>query len=96
MPSVRLWASTDRVDIDVAVRLVDHDHEGRSILLCDGITRLRFAQSTREQQFVAPGDSAEVTVTLDPVCHTFLPGHCDRADSERLQRTPIRREPMQR
>jgi hypothetical protein len=75
VPSVRLWASTDRVDIDVAVRLIDADSQGRSILLSDGITRLRFAQSTREELFVAPGDSAEVSVTLDPVCHTFLPGH---------------------
>lgn len=72
---VKLYVSSDREDTDFAVRLSDVYPDGRSMLVVDGIWRMRFRKSTKEAQLMKPGQKYEVTIPLGPTAQTFLKGH---------------------
>lgn len=63
--SARLSISTDTGHADVFTRLCDVDAQGRSINICDGLTRMR----TTEQ---AP---SQVTAPMSSTAHRFATGH---------------------
>ena len=50
-----LWVSTTALDSDVAVRLTDVYPDGRSMLVLDGIRRLRYRESLQQAKPVVPG-----------------------------------------
>jgi predicted acyl esterase len=70
-----LFVSSDAVDTDVAIRLVDVHPDGRSMLLADGIRRLSLRQSFKEHEYLKPGAIYEVEVRTPAVANTFLAGH---------------------
>ncbi|MHC4455477.1 MAG: CocE/NonD family hydrolase [Planctomycetota bacterium] len=72
---VRLFISSDRKDTDFAVRLSDVYPDGRSMLVTDGIQRMRFRKSLRHPELMEPGRIYECMVTLVPTAQTFLAGH---------------------
>jgi putative CocE/NonD family hydrolase len=72
---VELFMSCDRTDTDVSVRLCDVYPDGRSMILTDGIQRARFRESTATEVLLEPNVTTEMTVTLEEMAHTFLPGH---------------------
>ncbi|MBN1447139.1 MAG: CocE/NonD family hydrolase, partial [Bacteroidetes bacterium] len=67
--------SADRLDTDIAVRLCDVYPDGRSIILTDGIHRARFRNGTDREVLLVPNGRTSLTVTLEDIAHTFLPGH---------------------
>jgi polyhydroxybutyrate depolymerase len=72
---MKLHVSSDRVDTDFAVRLCDVYPDGHSMLITDGIHRMRFRESLEKEKFMKPGEVYEVTVILTPTAHTFLKKH---------------------
>ena len=72
---VRLCVSSDRFDTDFAVRLCDVYPDGRSMLVTDGIRRMRFRYSYREEKLMVPGEIYCVTIDLSTTALTFLKGH---------------------
>ena len=75
--NVNLWISSDRLDTDVAVRLTDVFPDGRSMLLEDGIMRLRFRNGFRAQDtsFLQMGEVYDISISLDDLAVTILSGH---------------------
>lgn len=72
---VRLYVSSDRLDTDIAVRLCDVYPDGRSMLVTDGIRRLRFRDSYTREELLEPGKIYAVTIDLPATALTFLKGH---------------------
>jgi uncharacterized protein len=70
-----LYTSSDQRDTDFAVRLTDVYPDGRSILVTDGIQRMRYRHSLEKAELIDPGKVYEVTVKLPPTATTFLKGH---------------------
>lgn len=74
-PKAELYVSSDREDTDFAVRLTDVYPDGRSILVADGIWRMRYRNSLEEEELMRPGQIYMVTVPLNSTGQTFLKGH---------------------
>ena len=72
---VAVTLSSDRTDTDIAVRLCDVHPDGRSIILSDGIRRMRFRDGTRSESALTPGVPYTTGITLPDIAHTFLSGH---------------------
>ena len=92
-PKVKLYVSSDCVDTDFAIRLFDVYPDGKSMLITDGIHRMRYRDSLEEPMLMKPGDTYSVTVKLDPTAQTFLKGHRIRiivssSDYPRFERNP--------
>ncbi|MBS1910574.1 MAG: CocE/NonD family hydrolase [Bacteroidetes bacterium] len=80
--TISLSAGSDRTDTDYGVRLCDVDANGRSILLTQGIQRLRFRNGVAPKDTAAgtPGTVYTVNVVLQNIAHTIMPGHRLRID----------------
>jgi predicted acyl esterase len=72
---VKLFVSSDRRDTDFVVRLCDVYPDGRSMLVTDGIRRMRFRNSYIEEELMEPGKIYTVTIELPNTALTFLKGH---------------------
>ena len=79
-PEVKLYVSSDREDTDFAVRICDVYPDGRSVLLRQGIHKLRFRNSLENPELLTPGEIVEIAIGFDDMAHTFLPGHKIRID----------------
>jgi uncharacterized protein len=77
-----LYFSSDRKDTDVAIRITDVYPDGRSMLVLDGIRRLRFRNGffATDTAAMIPGQVYEVDVLAMNSAITFLPGHKIRID----------------
>jgi predicted acyl esterase len=64
-PRVELWFASDRPDTDVTAFLAHVDRQGRSILLGEGVLRLRFRESTERTTPLVPGEVYRIEVELD-------------------------------
>ncbi|KAF5030766.1 hypothetical protein DSECCO2_634760 [anaerobic digester metagenome] len=82
-PKVILQIKSDCKDTDFAARLTDVYPDGRSMLLVDGIRRVRFREGFTTSDTTFMSDSSAVYVVeieLNPTSHTFLAGHRIRLD----------------
>jgi predicted acyl esterase len=81
-PLVKLFVSSDRKDTDFAVRLTDVYPDGRSMLLSEGIKRMRFRNgyTTGDTASMIPSQIYEVEIELKNTSVTFLAGHKIRID----------------
>lgn len=73
-PTASLWVTSDAEDTDFIVRLVDVEPGGRATNLSEGIMRMRYRDGRNDSWMVA-GEPVEVAIRLDPVAHSFMPGH---------------------
>lgn len=71
----KLWVATDAKDTDFTVKLMDVYPDGRRMLVLDGITRLRHRNTTEKDEFVTPGQVAEIEVDLWSTALIFNKGH---------------------
>jgi len=80
--TVALACSSDRYDTDVSVRLCDVYPDGRSMLITQGIRRLRFRNGSRpsDTASVPSGQTVWATVALQNTAITIPPGHRLRID----------------
>ncbi|RME04551.1 MAG: CocE/NonD family hydrolase, partial [Deltaproteobacteria bacterium] len=62
--SAVLYVSSSAVDTDFTVKLTDVYPDGRSILLLDGILRMRYREGFDREVFMEPGTIYEITVDL--------------------------------
>jgi predicted acyl esterase len=71
----RLWVSSDRKDTDFVILLTDVYPDGRSMLVGEGIRRMRLRNSPSHEELMTPGEIYPVTVELESTALTFQPGH---------------------
>jgi len=81
-PTVHLFVTSDRKDTDFSIRLTDVYPDGRSMLLSEGIKRLRFRNGFKasDTSNIVPGTIYHITVDLPELANTFLTGHKIRVD----------------
>ncbi|HAA54385.1 MAG TPA: hypothetical protein DCE42_06495, partial [Myxococcales bacterium] len=75
---VTLWVKTDAKDTDFTAMLTDVYPDGRSMLISEGIVRLRYRNGTQKEEFVTPGTAVEVTIDLGHTAMAFPKGHAFR------------------
>ncbi len=73
--TARLWVSSSALDTDFTVKLTDVYPDGRSMLVLDGILRMRFRQGDTNEVLMTPGEVYEVEVDLWSTAITFNSGH---------------------
>ncbi|MEI6852747.1 MAG: CocE/NonD family hydrolase [Bacteroidota bacterium] len=80
--SVHLFVASDRKDCDFAVRLTDVYPDGKSMLVSDGIRRMRFRDgfTAADTSSMVSGQVYEAVIDLPDVALTFLTGHKLRVD----------------
>jgi uncharacterized protein len=81
-PVAHLFVTSDRKDSDFSLRLTDVYPDGRSMLLYDGIKRLRFRDgyTAADTSIIMPGTVYPITIELPEIANTFLAGHKIRVD----------------
>lgn len=72
---MKLWASSDCPDTDFTGKLTDVYPDGRSMLVCDGIRRVRYRNAFETPEFVEPGAVVELTIDLWSTSIIFSQGH---------------------
>lgn len=79
---VQLKVSSNRLDTDFDVRLTDVYPDGRSMLVNDGVVRMRFRSglTAADTANMQPGQVYPVVITLPATALTFLAGHKIRLD----------------
>jgi len=79
---LHLKISSDKVDTDIAVRLTDVYPDGRSMLVNDGIMRMRFRSglTLAQTSMMVPGIVYDCVIELPNTSITFLAGHKIRID----------------
>jgi hypothetical protein len=77
-----LYVSSDQFDTDFSIRLTDVYPDGRSMLVSDGITRMRFRNgfTTNDTASMVPGTVYPVDIVLPTSAITFKAGHRIRLD----------------
>jgi putative CocE/NonD family hydrolase len=71
----KIFISSSAVDTDLSVRLCDVYPDGRSMLIAEGMQRLRHRRSTAQPQPLTPGQIEEVTVDCWSTSQIFNTGH---------------------
>jgi putative CocE/NonD family hydrolase len=73
--TLTLFVSSSAPDTDFTGKLVDVYPDGRAILLCDGIQRMRYRRGLDNPALMRQGEVCEITVDLVATANRFLPGH---------------------
>ncbi len=69
------FVSSDRPDTDFMAILTDVYPDGRSMLVTEGIQRMRFRNTSSKEEFLEAGTTYAVTVALNNTALTFPAGH---------------------
>jgi uncharacterized protein len=72
---VNLFVSSDRTDTDFTAILSDVYPDGRSMLVTEGIQRMRFRNGASKEELIKPGEVYPVTIRLTNTALTFRKGH---------------------
>lgn len=72
---LKLSVSSDRADTDFTAILTDVYPDGRSMLVTEGIRRMRFRNTTSKEDLMRPGEIYPITIELTNTALTFLKGH---------------------
>lgn len=80
--SVHMKVSSNKLDTDFAVRLTDVYPDGRSMLVNDGIFRMRFRDglTAADTSVMVPNQIYDCVIDLPNTALTFLAGHKIRVD----------------
>jgi predicted acyl esterase len=70
-----IYVSSDAADTDVTVKLCDVYPDGRSMLVADGILRLRYRESFETPKLLTPGEVCEARVDLWSTSLVVAKGH---------------------
>jgi len=74
-PRVILYVSSNCLDTDFTLRLCDVYPDGKSMLVMDGIRRMRFRESFESETLMTPGEIYQIEIKLPYTALTFLQGH---------------------
>lgn len=72
---LKLHVSSDRLDTDFTAVVTDVYPDGRSMLVTEGIRRMRFRNTTSREELMTPGEVYAVTIELTNTAITFRKGH---------------------
>ena len=72
---VRLWVSSTAPDTDFTAKLTDVYPDGRSMIVLDGILRMRHRNSFEKSELMEPGKIYEIEIDLWSVSIVFNKGH---------------------
>ena len=72
---LELNVSSDRLDTDFTAIVTDVYPDGRSILVTEGIRRMRFRNTASREEMMNPGQTYAITIDLTNTAITFLKGH---------------------
>jgi predicted acyl esterase len=72
---LELHVSSDRLDTDFTAIVTDVYPDGRSMLVTEGIRRMRFRNTTSREDLMKPGEVYPVGIELTNTAITFLKGH---------------------
>ena len=75
-----LHASTDALDTDWHVKLLDVAPDGRAINVATGMLRARWRDGFDAPRLLQPGEVVEYEIRLRPTANRFLAGHRIRLD----------------
>jgi putative CocE/NonD family hydrolase len=75
-----VYLSSDALDTDVTVKLLDVFPDGRSMNMVEGITRVRYRESFAKPTMMEAGKVYEVPVDLHATSWYLPPGHRLRVD----------------
>jgi hypothetical protein len=78
--AAKLYVSTDTVDADWAVKLIDVHPNGFAQNIARGILRGRYRDSLLNPKLMQPGQVYEITIDLGPVAATIAKSHQLRVD----------------
>lgn len=70
-----LYVSTDALDTDFTVKMIDHYPNGKSYNLQDGVVRLRYRDGIDNPQLAEPGAVYRIELELRPIAYRFRKGH---------------------
>jgi hypothetical protein len=73
--TAKVWVASSAPDTDLTVKLTDVYPDGRSMLVADGIRRLRLRNGFEQPQPLTPGQAVEVSVDLWSTALVFNRGH---------------------
>lgn len=81
-PKVHLSVSSNRKDTDFSIRLCDVYPDGRSMLISDGIQRMRFRNgyTINDTSSIQSNVIYNIDIELPHIAYTFLQGHKIRVD----------------
>lgn len=71
----KLWVASSALDTDFTVKLTDVYPDGRSMLLLDGILRMRHRNTFEKSEMMEPGKVYEIEVDLWSTSIIFNTGH---------------------
>lgn len=74
-PFVVMHVSSDVVDTDFTVKLVDVQPDGRAFNVLDGILRARYREGQHQELWMRTGETYQLTIPLGATSNVFLPGH---------------------
>lgn len=83
---LRLWISSDAVDVDFTAKLIDFHPpsrdfpQGFAMNLTDSILRCRHREGWDRTALLTPGSVVEIGIEPPPVSNLFRAGHCIRID----------------
>lgn len=77
---ILLYVSSNRKDTDFSIRLCDVYPDSSSLIVTQGIRRMRFRNSYSAESLMVPGNVYVDTITLSDFALTFLAGHRLRVD----------------
>ena len=72
---LHLNATTSAKDTDFTAKLTDVYPDGRSILLTDGIVRVRFRHTLEKDELITPGQAYAYDIDLGSTSIVFNKGH---------------------
>lgn len=75
-----LYVSSDCLDTDFTVKMTDVYPDGRSMLICDGILRMRDRNGSDHWEFMEPGTVYRIDVDLMSTSYVWDLGHEIRVD----------------
>lgn len=74
-PYVVLHVSSDVVDTDFTVKLVDVQPDGRAFNVLEGLLRARYRQGQEKELWMRKGEVYQLKIPLGATSNVFLPGH---------------------
>ncbi len=75
-----LWAASDALDTDFAVKLIEVAPDGTSFAISEGILRARFREGYDRQVMLEPGKPTLFEIHMLPICIRMRPGSRIRLD----------------